>query len=46
MRISTTAISGVAALLLASAAPASAQDTLKIGLVMTLSGQFADAASR
>ncbi len=43
MRISTTAMSGVAALLLASAAPASAQDTLKIGLVMTLSGQFADA---
>src|SRR5947208_17114891 len=43
MRISTTAMAGLAALLLASAAPASAQDTLKIGLVMTLSGQFADA---
>src|SRR5438445_12446741 len=47
MRFATTAMSGVAAILLASAAPASAQetnkDTLKIGLVMTLSGQFADA---
>ena len=43
MRFAITAMSGVAAVLLASAAPASAQDTLKIGLVMTLSGQFADA---
>jgi len=43
MRFSITAMSGVAAVLLASTAPASAQDTLKIGLVMTLSGQFADA---
>ena len=43
MRFVTTAISGVAAVLLASAAPASAQDTVKIGLIMTLSGQFADA---
>jgi branched-chain amino acid transport system substrate-binding protein len=43
MRFSITAVSGVAAVLLASTAPASAQDTLKIGLVMTLSGQFADA---
>src|SRR5438874_5380144 len=43
MRFSITAISGVAAVLLASTAPAGAQDTLKIGLVMTLSGQFADA---
>src|SRR5690349_4250726 len=43
MRFSVTAMSGVAAVLLASAAPVSAQDTLKIGLVMTLSGQFADA---
>ena len=39
----TTALGGVAAVLLASAAPASAQDTIKIGLIMTLSGQFADA---
>ena len=44
MRFSITAMSGVAAVLLASTAPATAQDTLKIGLVMTLSGQFADAA--
>src|SRR5258708_37837990 len=36
-------VSGVAAVLLASAAPARAQDTVKIGLIMTLSGQFADA---
>ena len=43
MRFSITAISGVAAVLLATAAPADAQETLKIGLVMTLSGQFADA---
>src|SRR3954452_17893559 len=43
MRISTTAMAGLAALLSASTAPAIAQDTLKIGLVMTLSGQFADA---
>ena len=43
MRFATTAMSAVAAILLASAAPAGAQDTLKIGLVMTLSGQFADA---
>jgi branched-chain amino acid transport system substrate-binding protein len=43
MRFATTAMSGVVAVLLASVAPASAQDTLKIGLVMTLSGQFADA---
>src|SRR3954467_8024883 len=43
MRFSITAMSGVAALLLATAAPAGAQDTLKIGLVMALSGQFADA---
>src|SRR5215203_6137020 len=41
MRLITTAIGGVAAMLLA--APASAQDTIKIGLIMTLSGQFADA---
>src|ERR1043166_6482682 len=43
MRFSITAMSGVAAVLLATAAPADAQETLKIGLVMTLSGQFADA---
>ena len=43
MRLITTAIGGVAAMLLAGAAPASAQDTIKIGLIMTLSGQFADA---
>src|ERR1041384_1352656 len=43
MRFSITAMSGVAAVLLATAAPADAQETLKIGLVMTRSGQFADA---
>src|SRR5258708_14526846 len=43
MRLITTALSGIAAVLLASAAPAHAQDTVKIGLIMTLSGQFADA---
>ena len=43
MRFSIIAMSGVAAVLLASTAPANAQDTLKIGVVMTLSGQFADA---
>src|SRR3954470_22672989 len=43
MRLITTAVGGVAAMLLAGAAPASAQDTIKIGLIMTLSGQFADA---
>src|SRR3954465_10177178 len=43
MRFSITAMSSVAAVLLASAAPAGAQETVKIGLIMTLSGQFADA---
>src|SRR3954464_7497014 len=43
MRLITTAVGGVAAMLLAGAAPASAQDTIKVGLIMTLSGQFADA---
>jgi branched-chain amino acid transport system substrate-binding protein len=43
MRLITTAIGSVAAVLLASAAPVKAQDTIKIGLIMTLSGQFADA---
>ena len=43
MRFATTVISGIAAVLLASAAPADAQETVKIGLIMTLSGQFADA---
>ena len=42
MRFVTTAI-GCAAVFLTGAAPASAQDTVKIGLIMTLSGQFADA---
>ena len=43
MRFATTAISGIAAVLLASAAPANAQDTIKIGVILSLSGQFADA---
>ena len=43
MRLITTALGGVAAMLLAGAPSASAQDTIKIGLIMTLSGQFADA---
>src|SRR4051812_39606659 len=43
MRLITSAIGGVAAVLLISTAPANAQDTIKIGLIMTLSGQFADA---
>src|SRR5436305_2938942 len=43
MRFATTVISGIAAVLLASAAPADAQETVKIGLIITLSGQFADA---
>src|SRR6187402_2374494 len=42
MRKSFAALLGATALI-ASAAPASAQDTIKIGLIMTLSGQFADA---
>ena len=40
MRKSFAALLGAAALI---AAPANAQDTVKIGLIMTLSGQFADA---
>ena len=43
MRLITTAVGGVATMLLAGAPSASAQDTIKIGLIMTLSGQFADA---
>ena len=43
MRFFITAISSVAAMLFASTAPRHAQDTIKIGLIMTLSGQFADA---
>src|SRR5678815_4944016 len=43
MRLITTAIGGVAAMLLAGAPLANAQDTIKVGLIMTLSGQFADA---
>ena len=43
MRLITTAIGGVAAMLLAGAPLAGAQDTIKIGLIMTLSGQYADA---
>ena len=43
MRLITTALSSVAAVLLAGAAPAHAQDTVKIGVILSLSGQFADA---
>jgi branched-chain amino acid transport system substrate-binding protein len=42
MRKPLAALLGAAALI-AWAAPASAQDTIKVGLIMTLSGQFADA---
>ena len=42
MRTSLVALMSATALL-ASAASSNAQDTIKIGLVMTLSGQFADA---
>jgi len=43
MRFITTAIGSIAAMLLASAAPANAQDTVKVGVILSLSGQFADA---
>lgn len=47
MRFAYAAVSAIAAVLLASTAPASAQDstkdTVKVGLIVTLSGQFADA---
>jgi branched-chain amino acid transport system substrate-binding protein len=42
MRKSFAALLGATALI-AVATPANAQDTIKIGLIMTLSGQFADA---
>ena len=42
MRKPLAALLGAAALI-ATAASASAQDTIKVGLIMTLSGQFADA---
>src|SRR5215204_6840753 len=42
MRKSFAALIGATALI-AVATPANAQDTIKIGLIMTLSGQFADA---
>jgi branched-chain amino acid transport system substrate-binding protein len=43
MRMATTAMACAATVLLAGATPAAAQDTIKVGLIMTLSGQFADA---
>ena len=43
MRLIATALSGIAAVLLASTAPTHAQDTVKIGVILSLSGQFADA---
>jgi len=42
MRKPLTALLGAAALI-ATAAQANAQDTIKVGLILTLSGQFADA---
>jgi branched-chain amino acid transport system substrate-binding protein len=43
MRLFKTALAAVAATVLAGALPAAAQDTVKIGLILSLSGQFADA---
>ena len=43
MRKSFAALFGAAALLTITAVSARAQDTIKVGLIMTLSGQFADA---
>jgi hypothetical protein len=45
MRKSTVALAGMAALLL-GATPIHAQQTIKIGLILTYSGQFADAATQ
>ena len=42
MRKPLSALLGAVALI-AIAAPAKAQDTVKVGLIVTLSGQFADA---
>lgn len=44
MRKSTVALAGMAALL--GATPIHAQQTIKIGLILTYSGQFADAATQ
>ena len=45
MRKPFAALLGAAALI-AVAAPASAQDTVKIGIILSLSGQFADAGAQ
>ncbi len=44
MRKSLAALLGATALL-ATVASAGAQETVKVGLILTLSGQFADAAA-
>jgi branched-chain amino acid transport system substrate-binding protein len=44
MRLFLTGMAAAAAAFLAGAAPASAEDTVKIGLIMPYSGQFADTA--
>src|SRR5208282_4306926 len=41
----TAGLAGLAATALIAAAPAHAEDTVKIGLIMTYSGQFADVAT-
>ena len=46
MRLMNTAIACTAAALLASAAPAKAQGTVKVGVILSLSGQFADAGNQ
>jgi branched-chain amino acid transport system substrate-binding protein len=43
MRFNITAAVYTTAALLAGAAPAAAQDTVKVGVILSLSGQFADA---
>jgi branched-chain amino acid transport system substrate-binding protein len=45
MRKSLVALLGATALI-AAAAPASAQDTVKVGIILSLSGQFADAGAQ
>src|SRR6476619_3406615 len=43
MRFNITAAAVVTGALFAGVAPAAAQDTLKVGVILSLSGQFADA---
>jgi branched-chain amino acid transport system substrate-binding protein len=46
MHTLTTTIGGLVAAALVAAAPAHAQQTVKVGLIMAYSGQFADAATQ